>query len=270
MKCIFAGTARNCAPYIEHVLQNIELLAEPLDDYKIIIVYDHSDDNTLDILKKYQLKNDKLTLYINKQLISKYRTHRLAYGRNICLQYINTFPIEEYPIFIMMDFDDPNAKNVNVPVFHKYLNRLDWDCLSFQTSPKYYDIWGLSIYPYCFSYNHFKNSSFHDYYSIQDYIQHKLKHAGDKLVRCISSFNGFALYRRDKFMNCKYDGRPRFDLLPTHYLKAHKIAAKSPIVYTDLGHVKPLFEDCEHRAFHMEAINKNDAKIMITNHILFY
>jgi hypothetical protein len=273
MKCVFGGPARNCEPFIEKVLENIEILAKNFDDYLIIIVYDESSDNTLNLLKEYQKINPKLTFYVNTQLVPPYRTHRIAYARNRCLQYVNTLPLDEYPLFIMMDMDYVNAKNVNSNVLKKFIstdNWEKWDSLSFNTFPKYYDIWGLSIYPYCFSYNHFKNSDIHNYYSIQNYIQNKLENNGNKLLQCISSFNGFALYKRDKFVNCVYDGRPRLDLLPKHYLKAHKVASNSGIVYPDFGHIKALYEDCEHRPFHLQAINKNNARIMISNEILFY
>jgi hypothetical protein len=70
-------------------------------------------------------------------------------------------------------------------------------------------------------------------------------------------------------LNSSYDGKPRFDLIPKHYINAHANAAKSPIIFPDLGHVKTQFEDCEHRAFHAQAINKDNARIRISNDILF-
>ena len=73
-----------------------------------------------------------------------------------------------------MDFDDVNCKEVKTEVLLKYILRNDWDALSFNTTPKYYDIWGLSIYPFCFSYNHFKNSGIHNYRTIQNDITNRL------------------------------------------------------------------------------------------------
>ena len=46
-------------------------------------------------------------------------------------------------------------------------------------------------------------------------------------------------------------------------------ASKSKIVFKDYGHVKGKYEDCEHRAFHVEAINKNGARIRISPEIVF-
>ena len=53
MKCCFCGTVRNCSPYLEKNFQNIEILSQLFEDYEIIIVYDKSSDNSLEILKNY-------------------------------------------------------------------------------------------------------------------------------------------------------------------------------------------------------------------------
>jgi hypothetical protein len=266
MKCCICGPARNCGPFLNKVLENIEKIGSIFEDYEILIFYDSSEDDTLYKLKKVQQKNPRLKIYINHTFVSKYRTHRIAYARNFCLNYVIKM---EYPFFIMMDLDDVNCKHVNIDILKKYISRDDWDGLSFNTTPKYYDIWGLSIFPYCFSYNHFKNNqSF--YHIIQDYIVNKLNGLKDgELLRCISSFNGFSIYRTEKFLHCVYDGRVNLKLIPPKYMLAHMEATNSPVIYKDYGHVKGRYEDCEHRAFHVQAINKNDAKIMITKDILF-
>jgi hypothetical protein len=267
-KCIFCGPIRNCGPYLDKVLKNIELLGSLFDDYRIILFYDKSKDNTLNILKYYKQTNNKLFFYVNNKLVSPFRTYRIAYARNFCINEIRK-NYNNYKYFIMMDFDDPNAKKCNVDILKKYLNRDDWDALSFNTRPTYYDIWGLSIYPYTFSYNHFEGNE-KNYYIIQDYITNKLNNLKDgELLPCISSFNGFAIYKTNKFLNCSYNGKINLKLIPKHYLKAHMKASKSNIIFKDYGNVNGLFEDCEHRAFHVQSINKNNAKICISKDILF-
>jgi hypothetical protein len=62
----------------------------------------------------------------------------------------------------------------------------------------------------------------------------------------------------------------RVDLLPIHLFKAHLDASRGKFVMPDFGHIKATHEDCEHRAFHIEAINKNGAKIMISKDKLFF
>lgn len=271
MKCCICGPVKNCGPYLEKVLKNVEKIGSLFEDYKIIIYYDKSNDNSLQKLMELKRRNPRLILHINQTPTSPYRTHRLATARNFCLDYVKQHS-EEYPVFIMMDFDDVNAKNVRLDVIKKYLNRDDWDCLSFNTTPRYYDIWALSIYPYCFSYNHFPNNEYHSYNVLQNYVEQKLNELKpNHLLPCISSFNGFAIYRTSKFMNSQYDGRVRYDLLPKNHLLSHMVASKSTImVFPDFGHLNALYEDCEHRAFHITAINKDNAKIMISPEKVFY
>ena len=169
-----------------------------------------------------------------------------------------------------MDFDDVNCKNINIEPLRNSLMREDWDGLSFNTSPHYYDIWALSIWPFCFSYNHFQNN-YHYHSVIRDYIMLKLKFLKPgQLLPCISSFNGFSLYRTNKFLNTYYDGRVRSDLFSQEFIKSHAFAQRSKgLVYKDYGHVKGRYEDCEHRAFHQMARKNNGSRIMISRDILF-
>ena len=43
----------------------------------------------------------------------------------------------------------------------------------------------------------------------------------------------------------------------------------SPIIFKEYGVVNGYYEDCEHRAFHLVAINNNNAKIRISPEIIF-
>ena len=268
MKCCICGPVKNCAPYLNKVFENIEKIGELFTDYQIILFYDQSNDNTLNILKEYQLKNNKMIFYVNKKPVSKFRTHNIAYARNHCLQYIKQRK-EEIPYFIMMDFDDVNCKNININILEKNLKREDWDALSFNTFPKYYDIWGLSIYPYCFSYNHFEKND-ENYYIIQEYVGNLLnKLPQNELLPCISSFNGFSIYKTNKFLNTYYDGRVRSDLIPNINMAAHMKATNSNLVYKKYITVDGRYEDCEHRAFHVQARQNDGARIMISPDILF-
>jgi glycosyltransferase involved in cell wall biosynthesis len=268
MNCCICGPVKNCGPYLKKVLQNIEKMGSLFDNYKIILYYDHSTDNTLQILKEYQQTNPKMMFYVNKKPISRFRTHNIAIARNYCLHFVKKNK-EKFPFFIMMDLDDVNCKEVKIDILRKYLKREDWDALSFNTSPKYYDIWGLSIYPYCFSYNHFENNV-KNYNIIQNYVTSLLsKLPNGKLLPCISSFNGFSIYRTNMFLKTYYDGRIRKDLIPQQNMVAHMKAANSRLVYKKYVTVDGRYEDCEHRAFHIQARQKSGAKIMISPEVLF-
>ena len=268
MNCCICGPVKNCSPYLDKVFENIEKIASLFDDYKIVIYYDNSTDNTLKKLKEYQNKNPKLILYINKTPVSPFRTYNIAAARNFCLNFVRNNK-ETFPYFIMMDFDDVNCKNINIEPLRSSLKREDWDALSFNTSPNYYDIWGLSIYPYCFSYNHFEENV-RNYNIIQKYVTallNKLPPGG--LLPCISSFNGLSIYRTNKFLNTYYDGRIRKDLIPPRNMAAHMKAANSKLVYKKYVTVDGRYEDCEHRAFHIQARQNSGARIMISPEVLF-
>jgi hypothetical protein len=268
MNCCICGPVKNCGPYLDKVFENIEKIGSLFDDYKIVIYYDKSKDNTLQKLKEYQSKNPRMSLYVNKNPVTQLRTHNIAIARNFCLNFVRNNK-ETFPYFIMMDFDDVNCKSLNVEPLSNSLKREDWDALSFNTSPKYYDIWGLSIYPYCFSYNHFEENV-RNYNIIQNYVTtllNKLPPGG--LLPCISSFNGFSIYRTNKFLNTYYDGRIRKDLIPPQNMAAHMKAANSKLVYKKYVTVDGRYEDCEHRAFHIQARQKSGARIMISPEVLF-
>lgn len=266
--CCICGTVKNCGPFLDKVFENIIKIGEIFDEYKILIFYDKSTDRSLERLKFWKNKLPNMEYYYNKASLSKFRTHNLAKARNYLVNYVKSHN-NKFPFFIMMDMDDVNIKPCHPEVLSSYLDRTDWDGLSFNTLPQYYDIWALSKDPFTFSYNHFPdNSKFH--IVIRNYIDNLLKNLpNDKLLPCISSFNGFSIYRTEKFLNSMYDGTPRPNLLSKHLLDKHKEIMKSNIIYKKYPTVDGRFEDCEHRAFHILAIQRHQAQIRISPKILF-
>ena len=258
MNCCICGTIKNCEPFLNKIFKNIDKIGSLFDDYKIIIYYDKSSDNTLKILTEYQKVNPKLFIYINKEPLSEHRTFRIAKGRNMCLNFIRKNQIE-FPYFIMMDFDDVNSTEINIEPIKKILNRDDWDSVSFN-KPLYYDTWALSINPYYLSCAHIGVNAGN---TMSTYITNLLKNANkDDLIQCASAFGGFAIYRTDKFLNCHYYGGLNLSLLPEHLIKQNMALFKEKFNYNKV-------EDCEHRCFHLMAINKNQARIRISPEIIF-
>jgi glycosyltransferase involved in cell wall biosynthesis len=257
-KCCICGTVKNCGPYLNNVFKNIESIGKIFDDYQIIISYDHSNDDSLDILQQHQATNDKIILHIENDPLTPYRTHNIARARNKCLEIIrNNF--KDYEYFIMIDCDDVCSEPVRLEHILYYLTiNTDWDSLSFNKQP-YYDTWALSKYPYVFSNMHFKN---HEYYGkfIEEIIKNTPK---GTLIPCLSAFNGFAIYRTNKFINYYYDPKPRLDLIPKHLIEKN-IQLCGPMYLKG----KASFVDCEHRSFHLMAVN-NGARIRIAPEVIF-
>jgi len=259
MKCCICGTLRNCESYLDKIFSNMELIGSKFEDYRIILYYDHSEDNTLNKLKSYQTKNSRLLFYVNTSELLPYRTHRIALGRNFCLNMIRE-NFSDYEYFIMMDCDDRCARNMNIKLLNYYLKINNaWDCLSFNYPDGYYDTWALSKIPYVVSCHHFKDNSKGGRY-IQRVINKTPK---NKLIKCLSAFNGFAIYRTNKFINCYYDGRFRLDYIPKKLININ-IKYSGPINFNQIN------EDCEHRYFHFSAFFKNGAKIRISPCCIFY
>jgi len=268
MKCCICGAVKNCSQYLDKIFMNIEQVASLFEDYVIILCYGNSEDDTLEKLKEYQKKNDKLKLYVNKNDNGTFRTHRIANARNKYLDMIrNNF--SDYEMFVVMDCDNVCSSYIKLEILKKYLYRSDWDALSFNRDD-YYDTWALSIKPYIFSYRHYNNESI-VLENTKLYIKNLLsKVPNNGLLKCASAFNGFAIYRTNKFINCSYDGRPRFDLIPKNYIINNVIVNNSKLTFSlNKGTEQTVHEDCEHRAFHLEAINKNGARIRISPEILF-
>ena len=48
--CCICGIVKDCAPYLERVLNNMEQIGSIFNKYVIILCYDKSGDNTLKIL----------------------------------------------------------------------------------------------------------------------------------------------------------------------------------------------------------------------------
>jgi hypothetical protein len=144
-----------------------------------------------------------------------------------------------------------------------------WDSLSFNKK-EYYDIWALSIRPYMFSFMHYKDGG-KVVGDMKNYVENLLASLPpNTLLKCASAFNGFAIYKTRKFLNCKYDGSPRLDLIPSSFLARNAKANNSHIVLNKtFGEANSINEDCEHRAFHLDAIRKNNARIRISPDILF-
>ena len=257
MKCCICGTVRNCSVFLDKIFSNMEIIGSKFNDYRIILYYDQSDDNTLNKIKEYQTKNNKLVLYENKNELLPYRTHRIALGRNICLDVIREkFPNYEY--FIMMDCDNRCAKDMNTNILSYYLKQDTWDSLSFNHPDGYYDSWALSKVPYVISCHHFNDSAIGIRY-ITKIIKNTPK---NKLIKCISAFNGFAIYKTNKFINCVYDGRFRLDYIPESLIKKN-------IQYAGKINLSQDKEDCEHRFFHFSAFFKNGARNRISPLCLF-
>jgi hypothetical protein len=66
-KCFIGGCVYNCGKYLENVINKIHQIGNIFDEYIIIIAYDHSNDNSLEILKKAQSSFKNFFILINQE-----------------------------------------------------------------------------------------------------------------------------------------------------------------------------------------------------------
>jgi len=269
------GCVKNCGEYLEKVFANIDKLIPLFSDYKLLIAHDICEDNSLDLLKtKHKKYNIELICVTENNYIKDYtmRSKRISNARNEIIKYIYSENNNDFKYFIMMDMDDVCSGNMNINMLKTYIdNNNNWDSLSFNRQ-NYFDIWALSIEPYYLSCWHFPGG-LDIVNKMKQYIVEKLaKLKPTELLECVSAFNGFAIYKKDKFTDCQYDWQvhSNFDLVSKEDVERNekKLGVKFTLDKSYHQIVNPL-TDCEHRYFHMSAIEKNDARIRISPLVLF-
>ena len=131
-RIFICGTVRNCGKYIEPVFTRIQNIAALFSDYRIIIAFDHSDDNSLlKLVDQKRTLGDKLDILINRNPLSPHRTVNISNARNMCLNkmrnYIANGITADY--FIMMDMDDINiVGTMDLDALRKVMGQnSEWD-----------------------------------------------------------------------------------------------------------------------------------------------
>ena len=276
LNAYICGCVRNCEQYLHRVFKNIKKIAELFDSFRIVIAYDISEDNTLEVLKNWvnQFKRDQMVVLINHEYVGNIRTKNIAGGRNAILQYMRREDTPKFEYFIMMDLDDVCAGNMNLNALQLFLDKerteenAEWDALTFNR-PIYYDAWALSIRPYVFScWNFTKGGLLVEV--MRRYVQDKLTEVAENapkygLLKCESAFNGFGIYRIAKFEGVLYEWniRKNIEIIPREWITENETAVGRPVGLRETP------DDCEHRYFHMRATQLNGARICISPLCLF-
>jgi hypothetical protein len=265
-------------------LKNMEEIRHIFHRMVINVVYDISEDNSYQILMDFNKKNDNksmsekipvniVTNTTERNINSK--SENIAKCRNILLDMIRK-RYSNYDYFIMMDTNDYSCiGQINVQLMHDIMhpenNENDndisnYDAITFDREAGYYDWWALSFDPYIYSFYHISNSfKIKDQMKkmFTDILHHYRIHRDNQVIPVYSAFNGFGIYKTKKFLNTSYSSDIKMDLFPKHIV--HKL------IYTTKSNIYNHFkDDCEHRKFHLEAIQKNNAKIGVSTKYMFF
>ena len=283
--CVIGLCVYNNERGLPNVLSNIVKISESklFDKLTIVAFYDTSSDKSYSILESFKnkywhshgflhktiemviisnkLKEFRMSFGNATRVIDKSRTMRIANARNEILKYIRLSQKkgQDNKYFIMMDSNEyACVGNINIHTLCNALQRCDeWDSISFNREAGYYDYWALSFDPHIYSFYHLQNKD-ETLKNMIAMFATKLNtaHESRELIPVYSAFNGFAIYKTNMFLNCSYSSFIDIRLFPKELLPS-KI----------LNYFK---NDCEHRKFHLEAIKKNGAKIMVSPLSIFY
>jgi hypothetical protein len=282
--CVVGLCVYNNERGLPSVLSNILAISKSklFDKLTIVAYYDASTDNSYSILESFKnqhqnsefssefietviISNDKKDIRMNfgdaSRVTNKSRTMRISVARNQILNYMRFAhkqgKINKY--FIMMDSNEyACVGRINIDTLRNALQRSnEWDSISFDREAGYYDYWALSFDPHIYSFFHLQNKYDALNKMVTDFAT-KLNTSRESytLIPVYSAFNGFAIYKTSMFLNCSYSSFIHIHLFPKQLLPA-KI----------LNYFK---NDCEHRKFHLEAIKKNGARIMVSPLSIFY
>ena len=249
---------RNCGKYLSDIFKNIELLKTLNINIFCIFIYDNCSDNSEELLINYKNKNNNSVII--KEIInnSPLRTVRIAKARNHCLKIIYN-ELKNISFHIMIDSDDIGAPKWNIDIINKYLNNFDndnWDCISFNKN-EYYDIWALlydDFKHHCWGFGKYSKSVVN---AIKADITKKLQDCKSNSLEVMSAFNGFAIYKTERFKGFYYDGLyTNFKNLVTDSERNKTVEVLKNKFNLDVKCNEIFPEHCEHLFYHLSAFKK--------------
>ena len=260
---------RNCEPYLKKIFSNIDSMRKLSFNIYCVFIYDNCSDNSSVLLKEYEKTNKNI---IVKEIENKSptRTVRISKARNTCLNIIYNY-IKNIDYHIMIDCDDVCCNPWNLNLLNYILNNVDnddWDCISFNRN-EYYDIWALMFDNFIHNSWGYGINSRTVMNIMKNEINNKLLNSKTNSIEVMSAFNGFCIYKTEKFKNIRYEGlygniRPLIsndDLFKTvNYLKTtYNLSVK-----LDINNYN---QCCEHLYYNLSA-HKKGCKIKISKFIM--
>jgi glycosyltransferase involved in cell wall biosynthesis len=204
LNVIICGLTKDDAGILPLTILRIEKTGGCFRDYRVIVYENDSNDNTLDILRKWEAINPRVKVITESiqgtPLLQLSRTEKLACFRNHYLQLIKDS--EEYTPFdfvIVVDMDLKGGWS-NDGIAASF-SRQDWDIVASNSTgyhymrKTYYDTFALlpkTILKASWLYK-----------IIGDGWQFR---RGDEFIRIQSGFGGLALYRKDAILSRQYSG----------------------------------------------------------------
>jgi hypothetical protein len=263
MKAVCCMTVRDCAQYLWSIFSNLERLRKLFQEFTLLVAYDHCVDGSEIFLTYFKSVSSFKVVLLPSDTDSPLRTVRIADARNRCLDYMDTL---DNDVHFMVDADDVNIKPWNITLLKYYLEKGEWDCVSFNR-PDYYDIWALMYPPFKHHCWGFRNHSRQVVQYMKEDVMKRLEECNE-WIPCESAFNGFAMYITKRFKGIRYDGTYRaIQPMITNVERQNTLVALSPLnLPLELDEQFP--QSCEHLYYHLSAIQKKGVRIFISKYML--
>ena len=215
---VFVGPVRNCGPFLEKVINNIERIGSLFKDYSCVFVESDSTDNSLSILEGFASRNKNVYVLTLGNIEPKIpsRTVRIATARNIGIQFCEEHGLlDKHDFYFQLCVDDVNEKEIDLDgILSCFKYDLDtWDGMTANQIHGYYDLWTIRKEGWmthdCW-YEIYRNKpaymSFDDWKRIMlDSREIKIpKNYG--LIEVDAAHGGLSIYKSSSAKGCRYKG----------------------------------------------------------------
>ena len=228
---LLVGTISNVASTIERELKVILRALGSFKNIEIFLVESDSSDNTLEVLRKIQKKDSRLTFISKGHLRQQFpnRIERIAYCREVYVEFVKSnYQARRWSFVAVADIDGMNFKLSKKGIKSCFDAKLEWDGMMANQRYGYYDIYALRADGWvnydCFSrLQELKNSvsppkmgklkiinfiklyiHFDNLRRIAIYKNMRILRSKNGFVPVISAFGGFAIYKTDVLLTSSY------------------------------------------------------------------
>ncbi|MBM5799427.1 MAG: hypothetical protein FJ077_01000 [Cyanobacteria bacterium K_DeepCast_35m_m2_023] len=212
---LVVGAVRNCAYTLEAEIERLRRALQFASAVSFFLVESDSEDETPQLLSllRRSIPGFRYASLGHLSDLMPARTERIAYCRNIYLNYIQSdSACEKIEFVLVADFDGVNER-LNEQSLLSCFSRSDWDVACANQSGLYYDIYALR-HPYwspsdCLAQQQvlfaLGASKFRSFYMAHYSKMLKISPHSD-WIQVDSAFGGCALYRRQALLGVSYCG----------------------------------------------------------------
>jgi hypothetical protein len=213
---VIASIARNIGDTFQLDYSRISASFSDYNILKWIIVESNSNDNSIEVLRKYAQSHDCLHIEILKEEVipSGVRTEKMANARNKYIEILNKIKeTNNVSYLVVCDLNNLNKKLDVISVRSCFQNNENWAAVTANQDGPYYDIWALrhkywNNYDCWERYEALKAIYPKSSLALWDSVYSRMIkiHKNSTWIKVDSAFGGVAIYDINYISNCNYVG----------------------------------------------------------------